>query len=175
MKSTALPNRQIILTSFFRAREIEKDLPSSLVKDHFYSAAVYQPKTFFYKKLDFFDIRDSSGAWTRPRDFLAYDDPLAAYHDALMTLYYERLPAIQTWLRDMSKAMDALVCCWCPYDRAAQRQIKEHGSFVCHTAVMYEVLKDLGANVVLDNDRDKMVPLWDKYAGWMTPEEYPDA
>lgn len=118
-----------------------------------YSAAVYQPRGYSYPKIDWTDIR-REGEWTRPRDFLQTEEPLLHYHHALLNLYASRKGEILQWLHTAPE-MFAL-CCWCPYDRAAQRQLQEHGSFVCHTAVVAEVLEQYGVRCWFDADRQRM-------------------
>lgn len=148
----------IILTSFKESWKVSSlrgidALPKP------YSAAVYQPHGFSYPKLGIWDIRDEQGRWTRPRDFVKFADPLRAYKDALMGIYVSRAEQIEEWVFGLDHP--AVLCCWCPYDRAAQRQIKEHGSFVCHTSVIYEVLKSYDQQVWLDKDRqERMYKTW---------------
>ena len=141
----------VVLTSFKKSLDLGFGKP--------YSAAVYQPKGFNYPKLDIWDIRDDKEHWTRPRDFVDYEEPLREYRGKLLDLYGERFQAIRNWVDGLDHT--AVLCCWCPYDRAAQRQLKVFGTFVCHTAVMYEVLRGFGVDVMLDDDRKKMVKLWE--------------
>lgn len=134
-----------LITSFRRSHELPVPV---------FSAAVYQPQGYNYEKADWCDIR-RDGAWIRPRDFVGQgDDPLLLYHNALLNLYAERAHEISNWLDGVGN--DFALCCWCPYDRAAQRQLHEHGSFVCHTAVIGEVLENFGVRVWYDDDRRRM-------------------
>jgi hypothetical protein len=143
----------VLLTSFFKSKEAAEkgyDL---------YSVAVYQPKSYFLPKLDFFDIRGPGGRWTRPRDFAHLPNPLVSYRDALMSLYRSRAGDIVRWYEKLegSDHPVAALCCWCPYDKAAQRQLKEWGSFVCHTEVIRQALISIGAEQVeIDDDRKLM-------------------
>ena len=142
---------QIILTSFQKAKQLPQGTKV-------WSVAVYQPKGLNYPKLDFFDIR-KDGRWIRPRNFLAFKEPLKAYRSVLYDHFAKRSEEIQEWFAN-NPGPHAL-CCWCPYEKAAQRQLKEFGSFVCHTGVIFQVLQDLGLPVTLDQDRqDKMNKLW---------------
>lgn len=145
----------ILLTSFRRSSDLREPM-RSLEK---WSCAVYQPRGFDYPKVDAFDIRDDLGRWTRPRDFVGSPDPLAAYRQALMGIYLSRSRQIMDWL-DAVQGRRIALCCWCPYDKAAQRQLSEWGTYVCHTGVIYEFLRDL-VDVRLDADRDRLVRLWD--------------
>lgn len=44
--------------------------------------------------------------------------------------------------------------CWCPVEKAAIRQLKEYGSFICHTSVIGEFLAtEFGVPVWYDSDR----------------------
>lgn len=124
------------------------------------SVAVYQPKGYSYPKVEWADIR-RDGRWTRPRDFLSSEQPLVAYHDALYALYMERKDEAEWW-RD-AIPWDVALCCWCPYDQAAQRQLKDFGSFVCHTAVLSEfIYRELHVQVWEDGDRRHMAVLGQK-------------
>lgn len=148
-----------------------------------YSIAVYQPRWFpQLPKLDVFDIRDAAGQWVRPRnfipDFTDYDnytenrpaDPvlLQRYHDTLAGMYRERTRAsglalavgdleLARAVYPTSEGRDIALCCWCPYDKAAKRQIESYGSFVCHSWPVETVLCELGYDVVRDADRQEMV------------------
>lgn len=143
--------KNIYLTSFMRSHS----LPPGVVP---YSAAVYQPKGYSYEKVAWTDIRPAGGQWIRPREFLSEDEPLDGYRQALLSLYGSRKEAAVAW-RD-SVPHDVALCCWCPYDRAAQRQLDQFGSFVCHTAVLGEfIYNELGVAVWEDADRRKMAVL----------------
>lgn len=139
-----------LITSFQRSHGLEA----------VFSAAVYQPKGYNYPKAEWADIR-RDGVWTRPRDFLDTEDPLRNYHVALFNLYVSRREEISLWLAQVSTFWGEFVlCCWCPYDRAAQRQLVEHGSFVCHTAVIGEILENQhSVQVFYDSDRQRMKQL----------------
>lgn len=141
----------IYLTSFDRSVKLPKTIKKL-------SAAVYQPYGFKYPKVDWTDIRDQNGNWIRPRNFLGEPSPLIAYRQALIDLYMSRLPEAQDWAWSLEG--DVALCCWCPYDKAAQRQLKEHGSFVCHTAVLGEFISNaLQLPVWYDGDRRQMAVL----------------
>jgi len=136
----------IFITSFFVSKEAEVD--------ELWSAAVYQPKGYNFPKAAWADIRDSSGAWIRPRNFLDSSDPAAAYFERMYEHFMARSFDIAEWY----SACDGVpgLCCWCPYDKAARRQLAEFGSFICHTGPIAAVLTDLGYEVVLDKARDNM-------------------
>jgi hypothetical protein len=119
-----------------------------------FSIAVYQPHWMpQLPKLDVFDIRDH-GKWTRPRDFVDREDPLKAYAEHLWRLYDERHHEISKTLAGLPE--EAALCCWCPYDKAAQRQLQQFGSFVCHSEVVGQVLEYHGVSVGKDADRQDM-------------------
>ena len=146
----------IYLTSFFE----EKVLPDDVRR---FSAAVFQPKGYSFPKADWTDIRDSTGRWTRPRNFLGEDYPPASYRSALLGIYNSRLHEAREWL-ETNESFDTALLCWCPYDKAAQRQLKEWGSFICHTAVLGEFLSDtLAVPVWYDADRLNLTVLKQGY------------
>lgn len=141
------------------------------VFDRAYSIAVYQPSWFSpLPKLETFDIRREGGAWVRPRDFLKTSQVLVdrsekpdmellqRYHDTLLGMYKKRMDDYGTSLAGpVWTEKNIVMCCWCPYDKAAQRQLKDYGSFVCHSWAVETFLKEYGVEVVRDKDREKMV------------------
>ena len=143
----------IYLTSFKKFHQ----LPSSV---KIWSAAVYQPKGLTLPKADWTDIRDDEGQWIRPRLFLAEDKPLQAYRQRLLDLYENRILQANAWRSGLTG--DNALCCWCPYDQAAERQLEEWGSFVCHTAVLGEFLAAIGEAVWYDSDRLRLAVLSQK-------------
>lgn len=139
----------IYLTSFFKSKE----LPEHVER---YSAAVYQPKGYTFPKVDWTDIRDSTGAWTRPRNFVDDEFPAQSYRESLYALYLSRIHTAREWV-DLLVRRDAALCCWCPSDKAAQRQLEEFGSFICHTAVLGEFIStEFSVPVWYDADRVRM-------------------
>lgn len=142
--------KNVYLTSFFRSH----DLPPGVVP---YSAAVYQPRGYSYPKVNWTDIR-LGAQWIRPRQFIAEARPLQAYRDALWDLYESRRREAAVWVAETPH--DVALCCWCPHDKAAKRQLEEWGSFVCHTAVLSEFIYDrLGIAVWEDGERRHMAVL----------------
>jgi hypothetical protein len=145
----------IFITSFFEITNLPEGVKP-------WSAAVYQPKGYELPKAEWTDIRDKSGRWIRPREFIGTDNPPAAYREALYELYNSRMiPALQ-WYNKV-RGTDVALCCWCPHDKAAQRQLEEFGSFICHTAVLGEWLHSTtGVPVWYDSARLQMLPLTQK-------------
>lgn len=143
--------RNVYLVSFRRSH----DLPQGVLAC---SAAVYPPRGYeHYPKVDWVDIR-RQGRWIRPRDFIHEQNPLDAYRLALLSLYHSRLEDAKHWASRLTT--DVALCCWCPYDQAAQRQLEQFGSFVCHTAVVGEFIDaHLGLQVWEDADRRRMAVL----------------
>lgn len=142
----------IYLTSFFKSKELPKDVEP-------WSAAVYQPKGYNYPKAGWTDIReDKTGEWIRPRMFEGYPNSRKAYRDWLMHEYQQRRDEASIWV--YSQEGDVALCCWCPYDKAAQRQLSDWGSFICHTAVVGEfITKEFKVPVWYDADRLNMTVL----------------
>lgn len=142
----------IYLTSF----RLSHGLAPHIVK---MSVAMYPPKGYEHiPQLSWALIADEHGQWIRPRNFVTEEQPLQAYHDALYAQYKSRLGEAVAWSEQLSN--DVALLCWCPYDRAAQRQLGDFGSFVCHTAVLSEfIFKELGLAVWEDGDRRHMAVL----------------
>lgn len=143
---------QVYITSFFKSHYVPKDVER-------FSAAVYPPKGYeWMPKAAWTDIRDIKGNWTRPRNFVKAENPLTAYRQALWDLYSARQLEASRWLSEREGAF--ALCCWCPSDRAAQRQLKEWGSFICHTSVLGEFISStFNIPVWYDADRLRMTVL----------------
>ena len=142
-------NPHVFITSF----QLSHELPAGVSK---HAVTVYAPKGYeAYSKIDWTDIRQADGTWTRPRNFVGEPDPLASYWRALFELYDSRRAEAERW-RD-GLLGDVALCCWCPHDRAAQRQLAEHGSFVCHTGPLGQWIETrLGLRVWYDQARREM-------------------
>lgn len=136
----------ILLTSFLKSNEFSGSK---------YSAAVYQPKGYTYPKAAWADIRKDDGTWIRPREFVSWNRPLNGYFASLFSLYLSRRDEIEEWVERHGSNLALL--CWCPYEKAAQRQLREYGSYVCHLGVVEAILKEIGEQVRVDKDRKKMV------------------
>jgi hypothetical protein len=134
-------------TSF---KELEKEAVGPA-----FSIAVFQPKGFDLPKAYWADIRDPrTRTWIRPREFERYWDPLAAYRDALWGHYLARKDAIRDFFSIAEEHPFLTLVCWCPYERAAQRQLREFGTFVCHSEVVRGFLAfELGLETTVDDDR----------------------
>lgn len=138
----------VLMTSFFESKKLNLPL---------FSAAVYQPRGFSYPKICWTDIRDESGNWIRPREFLSFLDPAQAYWNAMLDHYDSRLDKALKWKTENQDLDTAALCCWCPFDRAAQRQLKEFGSFICHTGPLGHWIETrLEIPVFYDFDRLRM-------------------
>lgn len=141
----------IYLTSFKRFHEGKVDMPG-------YSIAVYQPRWYpELPEVDLFDIRDDAG-WVRPRLFEGQSTPLLRYHDRLVFMYRQRFNhdceiGLSLYRDHFDQHEDVALCCWCPYDKAAQRQLEEYGTFVCHSWPVETFLKSLGFDTERDPDR----------------------
>jgi len=136
----------ILMTSFFDSNKLDMEK---------WSVAVYQPSGYDYPKVDWADIR-VQGQWIRPRLFLSDPDPAAAYWRFMTTMYESRIREAHEWLQDYY-THDLAMCCWCPHDRAARRQLEEFGSFICHTGPLAAFLRDkCGVEVALDKHRERM-------------------
>lgn len=118
---------------------------------------MYQPRGYTYPKVAWTDIRQN-GKWVRPRNFLDSPDPAKAYYEAMLEMYRSRMPEAKWWLSCIS-GRDIALCCWCPHDRAAKRQLEEFGTFICHTGPLGTFLEELGVDVEYDHLRDRMYRL----------------
>ena len=123
------------------------------------SVAMYQPQGYNFPRLDWALIGNPDGSdWIRPRNFIGNHNPLQDYREALWARYDSRLAVATSWAEYIAADYYSVAfCCWCPHDRAAQRQMGEHGSFVCHTDVLGEWMESrLGIRVWYDSERRHM-------------------
>lgn len=119
--------------------------------------------TFGTRMIDGWEPRDfvPGGDWSPHRR----EDPdlLRRYHDTLLGMYRERWDVVQEYAANTGQPAlpesDIALCCWCPYDKAAQRQLEDYGSFVCHSWPVETFLRKLGVDVHRDVDRQRMVRL----------------
>lgn len=146
MEFNILLNMKVYLTSFVKS--VEYNCPK-------YSVARRQPKGFNYPELKFLAPISSTGEILRLSTFP--NDPVANYAIALKEAYKYRWDVIKSWLCSLSE--DIALCCWCPYSKSTQRQLKEYGVFVCHTGLVGQMIRKWRPDieVVLDSDREKLI------------------
>ncbi len=144
----------VLITSFQRSHDLQQLLMPT------FSVAMYQPKGYTLPRVDWALIGHPDGSdWIRPRNFIGHPKPLESYREALMERYEARIFDAKLWFDGMAQTGHQAVafCCWCPYDQAAQRQMGEHGSYVCHTDVLGEYIeKRLQIRCWFDSDRRHM-------------------
>src|SRR3990170_1746497 len=135
----------IYLTSFYQYhRSTHRDRVPG------YSIARWQPK--WYQPLP--ALRLFHPGQIRPRDF---GGDLQAYHETLLVIFRQRYTSHDQRKWPWKQNGDIALCCWCPYAKAATRQIKEFGTFVCHSWPAETFLKELGLEVIRDGDRKGMM------------------
>jgi hypothetical protein len=115
-----------------------------------------------FPKANWCDIRDKDGKWIRPREFIKSKNPMAEYRIALTKHYNMRHKKIRKFFEGIDDEENVALLCWCPYERAAQRQLRQFGSYICHLSVIGRVLDDMGYSVWLDSDRLRMAVLEQK-------------
>ena len=148
----------IILTSFKRSKEIMKQL--NINRGNIYSVARWQPKGYNYKELPFLSATDKNGSKLLLRNF---ENPVEDYANALREGYKARWEEIKRWLDSLDNDKDIILTCWCPYSTQTQKQIKEYGTFCCHTGLIGKMINKNRPDitVVLDEDRhEKLIPEW---------------
>ena len=138
--------KTVLLTSFQQSRQDQGQDPYLR-----FSISRWQPAGFAYPELSFLAPWDAAGRPIRLRDFAG---SLSGYHDALWQRLVEQRDKVEEFLDYLSEYSQFALCCWCPYSRPAQRQIKQFGTFVCHSMVVKPFLEQYpGVSVQLDDDR----------------------
>lgn len=119
-----------------------------------YSVSRWQPKGFQYPVLDFLSAVDAAG---KPLKLQKFSDPLTDYKKAFIDGIKARWDRVYPWLKGLRPSEDVVLCCWCPYSATSQKQIKEFGTFACHTGLIGQLIQKFRPDikVVLDNDREK--------------------
>ena len=141
----------VILTSFKRSKEYYGD---------FYSVARFQPSGFAYPVLDFLAATDKDGEKLLLSQF---DNPIEGYEQALMGGYGARWGVIQKWLDELDEDRTVVLCCWCPYSNSTKNEIREFGTFCCHTGIIGQIINRCrpDISIILDIDRKKkLLPRW---------------
>lgn len=130
---------RIILTSFVEAKKLKQTDPWSGARSApdfakgWPVARWAQPKD---REVGFpWLLRDFGGeGMGKTRGYFAY----------ALNEYRNRWPEIKTWLYDRQVAMkDVALCCWCPYSKTAQAQLKQYGTFHCHLGVIGHIFDTL--------------------------------
>ena len=125
------------------------------------SIAMYQPKWYeALPTLDMFLINDEHGNWIKPGNF--QDSPVEEYAGVLSHEYHKRYDDIWKWLETnkLFKNTDIALCCWCPHASAASKQIAQHGTYICHSAVVEQFLMEhFDVEVVRDAERSNMIKI----------------
>lgn len=135
---------RVLLTSYREAAAFDGDARIGV-----YSAANWQPRGLTYPNADWAIPRTSDGK----RIYISTYGGPSNYWPAMVDFFEAQSHTIAEWLNDLDTEYFVLAC-WCPYTRKAGEQLRDHGSFVCHTGPLGEVLSTFpGLEVVLDTDR----------------------
>lgn len=120
-----------------------------------YSIARIQPKGFNYKELKFLAAIDEKGKKLQMENI--QDDTLNVYKEALRRGLKKRWHLVNAWLNSLSHDKDIVLCCWCPYSESSSKQMKEYGTFACHSGLIGQMIRKNRPDiqVVLDEDRQK--------------------
>jgi hypothetical protein len=147
----------ILLSSFKKSKEVIKKIPDSC----HYSVSRWQPSGFSYNILDFLGAyyKNGNGLLLQNRT-----NPLQSYQHDLFKYYVSRWEEIVLWLTTIQNSDKLIVLnCWCPYSKATKNQIKNFGSFACHTGLIGKIINSYFPDIelYLDKDRHQMlVPEW---------------
>ncbi len=140
----------IILTSFKRSKEILQILPDIDI----YSVSRFQPAGYNYNTLEFLGAFNING-----NKLTLKGSSIAQYKYSLFEYYVSNMNIIQLWLKTLDIDTDIMLCCWCPYSNNTKNQIKEFGTFVCHTGLIGKLINKYRPDIeiLLDNDRHKLL------------------
>jgi len=118
-----------------------------------YSVARWMPRGLNYRELPQFAAFRQDGSPLRLRDF---ENPLEGYREEYLAGLEDMRPVILPLLERIvrrPRSKHLAFCCWCPHSQASRAQLREFGTFACHTLLLAGWLKEVGFSVVLDTDR----------------------
>jgi hypothetical protein len=120
----------VLITSFFNARKYELE--------NKFGVACWKPDWCKHNDLEFLFPKDKNLNRLRLRNF---NGSILAYVDSLREGYESRWNEIEQWLESLKKDQQYILCCWCPNSSTAKEQIKEFGTFFCHTALIGKMIR----------------------------------
>jgi hypothetical protein len=141
----------IVLTSFRKAKHYQGQK---------FSIARFQPAGFAYPELDFLAATDEHGDKLLLSQF---NNPLPDYEQALAKGYKQRWAKIKAWLESLTEKETIVLCCWCPYSQSTKNQIRDFGSFCCHSGIIGQMVNKYrpDISILMDEDRKyKLVERW---------------
>lgn len=141
----------VVLTSFKMSKKFSGEK---------FSISRFQPKGFSFPELKFLAAIDKEGRRMALRNYI---DPVAGYAQALRDAFKCRWGAIKKWLDSLTPDVDIVLCCWCPYSDATAEQMKEFGTFACHSGLIGLMIAKHRPDIqiVLDRDREEhLLPEW---------------
>jgi len=148
----------IILTSFENSKKLLKKQVFENVNVNTYSVSRKQPTGFSYIDLPFFAARDIHGNKLRLINGIEeYRRKLLEFYD---TVYQSH---IVPWVLDLRPGDIDIICCWCPYSESTKRQIRQYGSFVCHTGIIGSIVNDVNPEIEVYMDLDRHTKLISEY------------
>jgi hypothetical protein len=120
----------VLLTSFYAARKYELE--------NKFSVACWKPDWCTYKDLEFLFPRDVNGIRLRLRNC---NNSIEQYIEELRNGYSDRWEVIETWLENLKKDEQVILCCWCPNSSSSKEQLEKYGVFFCHTTLIGKMLR----------------------------------
>lgn len=120
----------VLITSFYGARKFEID--------NKFGVACWKPEWCTYRDLEFLFPRDKYGNRLRLRNF---NGSVNRYIDELREGYSFRWEKIETWLESLKREEQNIICCWCPHSSSSKEQLKEFGTFFCHTVLIGKMIR----------------------------------
>lgn len=136
---------KIILTSFKKSKKF---------KGEKYSVARWQPQGFNYKSLDFLAAKNRFGNALHLSSYRGAS--LSEYKKDWLDTIFLNWEEVDNWIFNLeNEKKEIVLCCWCPYSKSTQEQIKKYGVFACHTGLIGQLIKEHASDirVILDDDR----------------------
>jgi len=147
-------NMSVILSSFKKSKKILNLFDN--IKP--YSVSRFNPSGYPYERLEFLSAYDVNGNRLR----LKGSSPEQYRHEWLKYIVKNK-EIVFNWLDNLDNNVHILLCCWCPYSQSIKKQIKNYGSFVCHTGLIGNLINKYRPDIELILDKDRVFMLYRKY------------
>lgn len=125
----------IIFTSFNESRNILKKDFIRHRDVNLCSVSRWQPKGFSYIDLPFLAAKNVNG------EKLTLKNGLKEYKRQLYMYYKSQWKdSIVPWVESLNPDVVYMLCCWCPHASHSRRQLDVYNTFVCHNALIGDVI-----------------------------------
>lgn len=146
----------VIISSFKESDKILKPFPDI----ECFSVSRWQPKGYVYPTFEFLGAYDKNGSRLYLRN-----SSLERYKHQWKEYIASNWAWVEDWLNSLDNEKDIMLCCWCPHSKSTQNQMKQFGTFVCHTGLIGRLINKYRPDIHLFLDFE--------HAQYLVPEYKP--